>query len=95
VPNRALVASALGWLMAAAGCKPHDEVVVDVVCDALCTCYARADELAACQSDCRTHLAPASVSEACFDCVLAESEDACARLTPTCAPSCPILRSLP
>lgn len=57
-------------LLGAAGCTPHDELVVEVTCATLCPCFADADEQAQCLGECQAELDPALVSDACFGCIL-------------------------
>jgi len=52
------------WLVLAVGCKDHDELKVDVVCEVLCRCQV-IDAAADCAAECSDDLAPSEISEAC------------------------------
>ena len=68
------------------GCKPHEELVVDVVCGAICPCLPDPSDQAECSAECSSQLDPSDVSDDCFACVL-EAGDACPALF-ACDPVC-------
>ena len=73
--------------MSVAGCKTHDELVVDVACQTVCPCFSDEDQLESCIAQCQAQLDPSDVPDACFECLLEEG-DACATLEARCEPLC-------
>lgn len=69
-------------------CKTHDELKIDVVCEAICPCFAPDDQLDACLAECRVDLNPNMISDACFSCVLEEGNGTCQELDDTCEQVC-------
>ena len=43
--------------MSSAGCKPHEELVVDVACQTVCSCFDE-DQLDSCITECHAELDP-------------------------------------
>lgn len=85
-----IVAATFLLSMALGACKTHDELKVDVVCQSVCPCFADPDEVDECVAECQVELSPNAISEACFSCVLEES-DSCAALDESCEGLCNFL----
>jgi hypothetical protein len=85
--TRSLIVAVVVWCSTSAvGCKPHDELVVDVMCGAICPCLADPGEAAACQAECSSELDGSSIGDECFACVL-EAGDSCPAIF-ACDPVC-------
>lgn len=67
------VAATMAFVASFTGCKPHDELVVDVVCETVCPCLVDPEDVDACRAECQAELDPADVPDACFGCVLEAS----------------------
>jgi hypothetical protein len=86
VPRSMIVAATMVLLASVVGCKTHDELVVDVLCTAICPCFSDPGEEAECLVECESELDPGAVSDECFQCVL-EANDSCAEIN-ACEPFC-------
>jgi len=83
----AIAVATMVWCAGLWACKTHDELVVDVICEAVCPCVGDPDDVDACRAQCPNALDPADVSDECFACVL-EASDTCAELVEDCDPVC-------
>lgn len=72
---------------AGAGCKSHDQLVLDTICPQVCRCFDPEfpDE---CERACRLDADPDTVSGDCFDCFLEARDDQTCRSVERCNAIC-------